>query len=86
MTPKEKNALMQNSQEVALEDCHFDLSIDDNNDEELEFQALVKYLNGSHQVKTQTWNPVKRESKAMLNIFIKGHILMHLLFLKAHKK
>ena len=37
MTPKEKNALMQNSQEVALDDCHFDLSIDDNNDEELEF-------------------------------------------------
>ena len=53
MTPKE-NALMQKSQEVTPEDCHFDLSIDDNNDEELEFQTLAKYLNGSHQIKTQT--------------------------------
>ena len=77
---------MQKSQEVTLADCHIDLSIDDDNNEELEFQALAKYLNGSHQIKTQTWNPVKRESKAMLIIFIKGHILMDLLFLKAHKK
>ena len=43
MAPKE-NALMQESQEVTIEDHHFDLSIHDDDDDELEFQSLAKYL------------------------------------------
>ena len=43
MAPKE-TALMQKSQEITLKDRHFDLSIHDDDEDELEFQSLAKYL------------------------------------------
>ena len=85
MAPKE-DALMQKSQEVTLEDRHFDLSIHDDDDDELEFQSLAKYLKRKSPGQDPNMESCKRRSKAMLSTFIKGHFLMHLLFLKARNK
>ena len=63
MAPKE-NALMQKSQEGTLEDRHFDLSIHDDNDDELEFQSLAKYLKRKSPGKDPNMESCKRRKQS----------------------